>query len=494
MAAGSDRAIRRITIVGGGIVGLSAATAFARALPGVRVELVDTAPDPGALCDRLPGTLPTANRFHAALGVDEIDLVRRGIATHRLGLRFESWSVAGKPWHFVHGETGFSLGAASFHDLWLLARQAKGALPYDSYAPAAALAKAGKFVHPESRPNTLLSTFLYGLRLDPEGYGEHLRRSAVAAGVILASGAVHAIERREDGGVAALLLADRRVEGDLYIDCAGPAAPLASAMGKGFDDWSAYLPCDRVVLTAERGSGTLSTAETVTALASGWRWSAPLREGQLAGFSFAAGTGVPSGAEGEPVAIRPGRRPEPWIRNVLALGDAACTVDPLHWTGLHLAHSAVLRALELLPGRDCHPLELREYNRRTALETDRVRDFLALHYLRSGRRAGAFWRALVDRPLPDSLAWTIEQFKARGRIPFHEEETFDKAAWAAALIGLGIVPRHVNPAAAAASATETVAALASLSEQIEALPRRLPSYAEYLVRMTSLPASSPTLV
>ena len=40
------RSIRSICVVGAGIVGLSAALAFSRALPDVRVRLIATPPDP----------------------------------------------------------------------------------------------------------------------------------------------------------------------------------------------------------------------------------------------------------------------------------------------------------------------------------------------------------------------------------------------------------------------------------------------------------------
>jgi len=42
----SDRAIRSVAILGGGITGLSAAVAFARALPQVVITVIETAPDP----------------------------------------------------------------------------------------------------------------------------------------------------------------------------------------------------------------------------------------------------------------------------------------------------------------------------------------------------------------------------------------------------------------------------------------------------------------
>jgi tryptophan 7-halogenase len=489
MACQANRAIRSILVLGGGIVALSAAAAFARALRGVRVELIETPIEPAALADRLAGTLPTVHRFHAALGLDEGDLVRRGIATHRLGSRFDLWSADGAPWYHVFGDHGLPVGAVAFVDLWTRAREEKRALPYHRYAAAAAMAEAGRFVHPSGDMQSRLSSFVYGLFLELDGYGDRLRAAADSAGVVRRPGRIDAVHRRPDGGVAELSLAGgETVEADLFVDASGPAASLLRAVGAEFEDWSAWLPCDRVVLERRPNGDGPMPVERLRADEGGWRWSAPLRGRSEEGRAFSSAFEGTDEA-GDAAEIRPGRFVEPWTRNVLALGDAAAALDPLHACGLHLAHSGILRAVELLPGRDCHPVELAEYNRRTAEETLRVRDFLALHYLRSGRSDGAFWRAVSERPLPDSLALTVQQFEARGRIPFFEEEAFDKESWAQALIGLGLPPQRLNPLVRAVDSDRAAAGMERLAGEIDALVGRMPPYRDYLGRMASVPAA-----
>jgi tryptophan halogenase len=481
-----ERALGSILVLGGGVVGLSAALAFARSLPGVRVELIETEVEPAALADRLAGTLPTVHRFHAGVGLDEADLVRRGIATHRLGTRFAHWSADGAPWYHIFGEHGLPVGAVPFVDLWVRARAEKRALPYHSYSAAAAMAEADRFVHPSGDPKSRLSSFVYGLFLDLDGYRERLRLAADAAGVIRRPGRLGGVERREDGGVASLALAGGETVGaDLFVDSSGPSAPLLAAMGADFEDWRDWLPCDRVLLRSQAVAGGPRPLERIAADERGWSWTAPLRERAEVGRTFSSAF-ENSEEAADAVPIRPGRAREPWIRNVVAIGDSATAVDPLHAAGLHLAHSAILRAVELLPGRDCHPVEVAEYNRRTEEETLRVRDFLALHYLRSGRRKGGFWAALADRHPPDSLALTLRQFEARGRIPFFEEETFDKESWAAALIGLGVLPGRLNPLVHAVDADQAAAGMERLAAEIAALTQRMPPYPAYLDRMAAL--------
>ncbi len=476
------RDMRSICIAGDNIVGLSAALAFARALPGVRVSILPMPVDPAAIAERLPATLPTIHRFHAAIGLDELDLVRNGIATHLLATRFDSWSATGESWYRIFGDHGLPAGEAAFHSLWQRARNSARALPFHQYAAAAALAATGKFVHPADDPQSPLSTFLYGLRLDPAAY--RARLGAAAAAIPRETGTLIDIERRADGGIAALRLdGGKRVVADLFVDCSGPGARLRGAVDPAFESWEEWLPCDRLILNDE-APRTPNPCDRVIATRDGWRAELPDDIAICTAFSrrFA------EGPEGEGVDLHFGRRGNPWIANVLAIGDAAVVADPLVSANLALAQNAILRAIALLPGRDCHPLELREYNRRTDQETLRVRDFAALHYLRSGRTDGPLWAAMAQVEPPDTLARTLEQFERRGRLPFFEEEIFDRNSWLAVLLGLGVIPKAVDAIAAGVDMDQASRAMQSYADRLARLPDRFPAYPDMLAKMRAAPA------
>ncbi len=459
----SGRAIRSVAILGGGITGLSAAAAFARALPQLAVSVIETPPDPAALADRLPGSTSAIHRFHASIGLDERALLRAGAAVPRLGLRFENWPAGAARWYHVHGEHGAAAGAVAFHQLWARARREGGAHAWHRYAAAGVLAEAGKFVHPQ--PGTPLAAFDYALRLDPERYHAILAALADQLRVTRLAGAFGSVERRPDGGVAALLLADgRRIEADLYVDASGPAAPLADAVAQGFEDWAGVLPYDRV----EFGAAPASAADPNDSLiggVGGWQFVAPLPGKTLLGR-------VHADREGVATAIRPGRRSAPWVHNVLALGDAAVALDPLHWPNLQLAQSGIARAIELLPGRDCHPVETAEYNRRSRAEAERMRDFQALHYLRGG----------VKIQVPDSLARVLQQFERRGRFVHQDEDSLLEEIWISALLGLGVVATSIDPLASAVAADAAASRMEEIRTGLAQLPAQLPSFADYLAR------------
>jgi len=462
----SGRAIRSIAVAGGGIVGLSAALAFARALPGTRVTVIETTPDPAALADVLPTLHPMAARFHGLVGVDKAELVSSGIATHHLATRFEHWSAPGQPWVHAFGAYGKPAGVIPFDQIWVRAHRAGQALDYDRYSVGAELARNGKFVHPAKDPDFTGSRFAYGLRVDPEHYRAHVRKPASDVAFVEAD--IGEVERREDGGIAALTLTDGlRLEADLFIDCTGPGARLISLLEDSFEDWSAWMPFDRLALESVPGDGMPATSDRITAEADGWTIEWPLRGRTLVGRVGPQGTDITRG-----------RRLRPWVHNVLAIGDSATALDPLHGYQLALAQNAILLALELLPGRDFASVETDEYNRRAEQVTRRVRDFLALHYLRSG-----VWRELASVEPPDSLAETLDHYEHRGRLPYHEEEIVSRDSWTAALLGLGVVPRHDDPQSISVPLEQSVPAMQRLADEIRDIVAGLPSYGAYLAHV-----------
>lgn len=383
-------AIRSILVVGDGIVGLSAALAFARALPLVDVKLLSLDPDPASIADHFPATLPTVGRFHAAIGFDEIDLIRRDIAVHHLGTRFTG--ADGGEWTHSFGDVGRGEGMVPFNQIWRGAVHDGRPGCFDDYSPASVIGGAGKFVHPSGDQHSTLASYLYGLRVNPDRYRALLEAATV--GLEQIDGRIAGIERRKDGGVARLALDDgRSVEADLIVDCSGPAAVVIGAMGGTFESWAEWLPA-RYIEASWDEPALLEPIARASRTDDGWHLTATVPGATLR----ASVTARPIGAS---TALHPGRRPEPFIANVLAIGDSAVALDPLHGANLSLAHHAILRAIDLLPGRNCHPAELAEYNRLTALETTRARDFHMILEMDLGGSAGP----------PETLERTLTQWR-----------------------------------------------------------------------------------
>jgi tryptophan halogenase len=427
---GNARApLRSVVVVGGGLVARAAALGFARALPGARVTLVSAAVPDDAFADRLPLVLPCAHGMLTRLGLDPELMVARGIAMRRPASRFTDWSRDRAPW-LVSDDLAAPVGPVALHHLWLRACLGKRTVPpFHALLPGCVAALAGR-----ADPHADAA-----LHLDPSAVGNALAAMARQSGVALAAPlrGVH----RAAGHVAAVVLEDgTRHEADLFVDASGAARRLI-AEDAAFEPWHDTLPCDRLTLAPDPHPAAF-VGDDYRATANGWsaRWRGLLAQGTSSEHGTTAG-----------IAFAPGRLAHPFAGNVLALGEAAAQPGPLGLTGLTLALAQLELALELLPCRGDEPLLRAEYNRRAGLRADRLRDFLGAQYHGGGRRRGAFWSALTDRPRPPALERVLVQFRQRGHLASADETSVGRDAWAAVLLGQGLRPHRGDPIAAALS-------------------------------------------
>jgi tryptophan halogenase len=466
----NDGTIRSIVVAGDGVVALSAAAAFARALPQAKVRLIQTASTPAAVTDLLPGSQPSIARFHALIGLDEAAVIGAGAATWRIATRYRQWSASGSDWYHFAGDCGPPIGSIDFHHLWSRAHREDRARPYHEYAAGGVLAAAGKFVMPADDPTSPFSRFDYALRLVPVRYRALLERHCDSLGVQRSTGRIAKVVTAGDA-VETLQLEDgRSVTGELYIDCVGPSAPLRSSLGGEMEDWSSVLPVCRIFL--EDDVGEPAAVDTFTRTSAGWEWHSP-------GASQGRVVDADEPGDGS-ILVTPRHFIAPWRSNVLAIGDAATAIDPLGWYGLCLAHRSIARALELLPDRNFRAVELGEYNRRTAQDAALLRDLTALYFWCPNAPDSPFWRRMRALQPTETLHRTIELFARRGRLPTRDEDIFGPGHWVAALIGLGVTPKDTDPVAAAIDRGVASDAMARWAGGLGAVVRGLPSYHDYL--------------
>ncbi len=463
---------KRVLVVGGGVTGWSAAAALKRRVPLLDVAILPVPTPDNALADRIASTLPSILGFHDDLGIGLEDAVLRTGSTYRLGTRFLGWSgdgADGGDYLHAYGPHGAPMGSAPFHLLWARAAAAGSVAPFDAFSAAAAMGAAGRFVLPQAEGP--LADQGFGLALDLPRYAVMLAAYCRHIGVRVEQGMLAGVVPAPTGGIAEVARDDgSALTADLYLDCTGPAARLHAVLGGPREDWRRWLPCNRLLLSSSL-SAELPVVETVQAEATGWRWSGALQSGRV----FVAGEET---NDAEPIAFESGAMLEPWRHNVIAIGDAAVVIEPLEWTNLHLAHSAIDRVITMLPAGEPHPLEQAEYNRQSLAEARRARDFVLLHYITS-RRGGPFWQEITGTEPPESLAHTLRLFGERGRLPFYEEETFDRDSWLAVLFGQGVRPRRIDPLAEAVPPADAARAMDALRARLAQAIAPLPTPAAF---------------
>ncbi len=354
-----------------------------------------------------------------------------------------------------------------------------------------AAARRDRFAPPEAvRQQTGEEAhFKYAYHFDAGLYARYLRGYAQTRGVVRQEGRIATVELDpETGRVAALRLdGGQRIEGDLFVDCTGFAGLLISgALGIGYTDWSALLPCDRAAAVPSARHDPLTPYTRSTARSAGWQWRIPLQHrtgnGHVYSSAFTSDDEAValllSNLDGAPLAeprllrFTTGHREKFWYKNVIALGLSAGFLEPLESSSIQLIQTGLARLIEYLPDMDFDPVVADEYNRVTANEYARIRDFLILHYCRS-RRLEPMWAHCRAMPIPDTLAHKIAIWEACGRVPLYSEESYQEPSWVSIFLGNAVMPRRYDPIVdqlpldrLRGGMTQRRAAIARLAEQM----------------------------
>lgn len=405
-------------------------------------------------------SLPALEALHTRLRIDEARLIGATRAAFTLGRRFVDAAGVVPTFFHAHGSIGTRIDRKEFLPQWLLARRHGLEVPFDEFSLTAMAARQGRMLLPDVDIDGFgFTDYAYHLPAIP--YAAWLRELATRRGVI--RHATRTLEVRVDAqrGISELLLDEgRRVAGDFFLDVSGNDALLMNPLGVARESWRDAFVADRVLTGLGAPSSPVPIHAEIRAQPTGWvalaasqvcvhvqqAFSSELLTDSKA-FELAANMPL------QGVAIRerhPGRRVSAWERNCVALGEAACVFDPLHFVDLHAVQVGLVHLLHLFPVLDDFSVERDDYNQNVRSAFERMRDFQSAHY-RLGRYGLAkndfpFWsRARAVAPSAE-LAHKIDAFQARGETVHYEDEAFTIDDWQALFIGHGLVPESQDPA------------------------------------------------
>jgi tryptophan 7-halogenase len=462
MTEGANQAIRSIVIAGGGSAGWMAAAALSRALPAHRCTITLVESEEIGIVGVGEATIPPIQLFNRILGIDDNLFVRETQATFKLGIEFVNWTRQGHRYFHPFGSYGDDFGIAPFHQHWLRAHLLGDPVGLEAYSLTTQAAMRGRFARPDNDPRSVLSTMAYAYHFDASLYARFLRGLAEANGVVRREGKIGSVDLDSaSGNIRSLTMEDGGVvSGELFIDCTGfRGLLLGEALGVGYQDWTQWLPCDRAIAVPSGKVAETTPYTRSTAWGAGWQWRIPLQHRTGNGIVYSSAfmdddeaeailrNNLETDALAEPRKLRftTGRREKFWHKNCVALGLASGFLEPLESTSIHLIQSGITKLLSWFPTRDFDPLTMAEYNRQTATEFDRVRDFIVLHYHATERDDTPFWNHCRNMAVPDTLAEKIEMFRRSGRLLTREFDLFHDASWLAVMLGQGIVPTACDP-------------------------------------------------
>jgi tryptophan 7-halogenase len=496
----SEDRIRSIAIVGSGAATWLAAATLARRLKSsfCDIRVIETAQEPAAGLSEV--ALPSFHRLNSLLGIDETDLVQKTRGTFRLGAQFSDWGRLGERYFHAYGSYGAKLDAVPFHHYWLKLRKAGDLTSIEEYSTAAVAARTRKFAHASLDRRSMLSLYSYGYHFHAELFAAYLREYALAHGVTrIARSIVDVSLKGADGFIDALRLDDgSSVVSDLYIDCDGvPGTLFGQSRTDAFEDWGHWLPCDRAIGALFESRADPAPYSDSAAQPAGWRMRTPLQGCLDCSYVYcsryssddeAAATlhrDVPGTALTEPRLRRlsPGRPIKFWDKNWIMLTKGP--LDGLESTGLHLVQTGITRLLTLFPVIRYSPPDIEEYNRLTASEHERIRDFLILHFKATQRSDAPLWDHCRELKVPDTLQAKIELFRRCGRIAMLDDEHFGEDSWLALFLGQNQNPAGYDPLADILDEGEVREALSRMRSMITDGVGTLPTHANYIERHCS---------
>src|SRR5215472_15970726 len=463
---------------------------------GCRIRLVESA-EIGTIGVG-ESTIPPITSFISVLGIDENDLVRKVQATFKLGIEFKDWTRLGHSYIHPFGATGYHKDDVEFFAYWLRRREVGRARPLEEYALAAVAARQAKFMRPAPASGSPLESIAYALHLDASLFATYLRVYAEARGVVRTEGRLREVTlRSEDGFIQSLTLeSGERIEADLYLDCTGFRGLLIEeALKTGYEDWTRWLPCDRAFAVACERTGPFSSHTLAAARDVGWQWRIPLQHRVGNGYVYCsqfiddttAHETLMSNLEGRalrdplPLRFTTGRRRLAWNKNCVAIGLSAGFLEPLESTGIHLIYRGIALLLSYFPDRHFRQADIDRYNRQTAFEFERVRDFLVVHYART-EREGEFWRHCRNMDLPESLKERLELFSSYGRIVRDENELFPVQSWQYLLTGQEVQPSGYDPLAEGLTPEEAQRALDETWGLVARCATTMPPHQEFIAQ------------
>lgn len=455
--------VNSIVIAGGGAAGAAVAAAVAVSLQGsgTKITLIHP-PDDGsnAPCEAIRGGV---HSFHQLLGVDEQLVIDRTHGVFGLGTRYRGFRTDHEDVFLPLGSHGMTLHLVNFHHYAAKLKAAGNGEEYNEYSLSAAAAGHGLFRPPDDDDSPVSKTLAYDIYVDPDRYAMFFRECAENLGVTVLAEKMDGADIGEEGFIESVVLdGGDRVDGDFFIDCSSERL-LASCLSaeSSFDDWSRWLPCDRFVSVLTKKKNQPVLFMDINANDYGWIQKTTLSN--LTAHSFACCSRHIDDSSAQQllekkldgVAVgdiqtkkhRAGSYRKHWVKNCVAIGPAALSLEPMEISALHLVQSAVLRLLSMLPDKKLNVALAEEYNRVTSAEHESVRDYLILHYVLSGRRNSPFWAQFGDSALPDSLRTRIELFKTHGRITGRDHEFLSEASWASAFLNFGLWPSSYDPIA-----------------------------------------------
>ena len=499
MTTDGPKRIRKVVIVGGGTAGWMTAAMLTKTFLATRggtkaydITLVES--EEIGTVGVGEATIPPILAFNRVLNIDEDEFIRETNATFKLGIRFDNWRAPGSSYFHPFGTLGQDMDGISFNHYWMRLARLNGNLDFGRFNTETMAARDNKFSRTNLNEPFALN---YAYQFDAALYAAFLRRYSEKLGAVRVEGKIVQVNQDPDSGyITSVQTGDGKViDGDLFIDCSGFRGLLIEeTLHAGYDDWSAWLPCNRAAAVPSENAGPQTPYTTSTSREAGWQWRIPLQHRTGNGYVFCNSyIGEDEACEKllsrldakplkDPKVLRftTGHRRKMWDKNVVAIGLAGGFLEPLESTSIHLTQAAITKLVSLFPRSAIMPAVIDTFNRDITADYVNVKDFLIAHYKITQRDDTPFWAYCKNMDIPDSLKERLDIFRTTGHIRVQPWELFKETSWFAVLFGQGLLPDSYHPLADVVSQDNLQLRMAKIRTGITDRVNGLPAHSAFI--------------
>jgi len=439
----NPRAIKDITVLGGGTAGWLSALYAKVVMPTKSITVIES--EEIGILGAGEGSTPQLITLLDIIDVPVSDLVKHTGATIKSSIKFTNWKNEGDRDFFFHPFGLNGNANPSFYNQNINFVQSTHSIYVALYSTDEdylhfdlnnKLSKDNKvpFLLDENRQGVSnpmqyfepISSF--SIHFDAIKLAAYLKNIALSRGIRCIEGVVENYTQKENGDVDTLILKSGKVvESSFIIDCSG----FKSFFPKKFKSkWVSYkdkLPVNSAIpffLPMEEDS--IPSYTEAIAMKYGWIWKIPLQDRYGCGYVFDSSLITADEAKKEveeylghsievpkTLTFEPGYYKTPWVNNVVSIGLSAGFVEPLEATSIWTSIATLGRIFSTPDAM--YRIDQRfvdEFNEDFCKFNESVLSFIYFHYM-SGRDDTEFWKKFTKENAPEILkkVYNISEYR-----------------------------------------------------------------------------------
>ena len=445
---------RKVVVVGGGTAGLIAALTLLKLCERIDITIVRSTKIGHIMVGE--GTVgSTPGFFHDVLEISKRDFISKVNPTWKLGVRFLwgdrpffDYTFTAQFLNQILPSTKKPLAYYFLHTNW------------EGISEASELMSQNKLLCGENVAGEKRLPKNAAYHFENEKFVSFLEQRFVQQGGKLLDATITQSSVSENGIDSVSLDTGEQLLGDFFIDASGFSGLLIhKALGEPYISMRDHLFCNQAIVGGwEREDGEVikpyTTAETMS---SGWCWQIEHEHLINRGYVHSSDFISDDQAAGEFLQKNPSLHEKdlrlvpfesryirnPWVKNVVAIGNACGFVEPLEATNIQVICSQSTRFARVFNLESKNQTLISEYNQSIQSEWGIIRDFLALHYRFNTRFNTPFWKmATNETPLGDIQSY-IEFYQNTGPNTFSsrfikKQDPFGYEGYLSMLLGMKV--------------------------------------------------------